>query len=158
MKIGDRIRALREELDLTQAQFAEKIGLKATAIGLYESGDRRVTDRSIMLIAQVYGISEEWLRGGIGSKYVVDADDEISLLSQKYNLSNRARIILETFLKMDDAQRKVLEDYIQAVSLQFLRLDQKVVPFAAMGGGGVVSEEEARRDLYVTEEDDDLED
>ncbi|MDZ5016726.1 helix-turn-helix domain-containing protein, partial [Clostridium perfringens] len=48
LSIGKRIKCLRKDkLNLTQAKFGERIGLKATAIGQMESGDRNVTDRTI---------------------------------------------------------------------------------------------------------------
>ena len=52
MSIGERVRLLRKELGLNQAQFAEKIGLKQAAIGLYENNQRGVADRIILLICE----------------------------------------------------------------------------------------------------------
>ncbi len=37
MTIGERIKALRKGNKLTQEEFGERIGLKGTAIGMYES-------------------------------------------------------------------------------------------------------------------------
>ena len=65
MSIGERVRLLRKELGLNQAQFAEKIGLKQAAIGLYENNQRGVADRIILLICEKYSVREEWLRDGI---------------------------------------------------------------------------------------------
>ena len=36
--LGDRIRARREQLNMTQAQLADKIGVKIATISRYESG------------------------------------------------------------------------------------------------------------------------
>lgn len=66
MNIGNRIKLLRKiSLNLTQAKFGKCIGLKSTAIGQMESGDRNVTDRTIMLICKEFNVNEEWLRHGL---------------------------------------------------------------------------------------------
>lgn len=64
--MNKRILELRKKLNLTQTQFGEKIGLKASAILAYEKGYRVVTERSIADICRVYNVSEEWLRTGRG--------------------------------------------------------------------------------------------
>lgn len=38
MSIGERIRARREELGLSQAELAKKIGITQGSVGNYESG------------------------------------------------------------------------------------------------------------------------
>lgn len=71
MTICSRLKLLRKEnLKLTQAKFGEKIGFKATAIGQMESGDRNVTDRTILLICKEYHVNEEWLRNGTGDIFI----------------------------------------------------------------------------------------
>ena len=42
------------------------IGLKATAIGLYESGDRNITEQTIMLLCSIFNVNEESLLTGNG--------------------------------------------------------------------------------------------
>ena len=38
MNIGDRIKKLRKELDLTQQKFGERLGVKGNTIAQYEVG------------------------------------------------------------------------------------------------------------------------
>ena len=71
MNIGNRIKLLRKiSLNLTQAKLGKCIGLKSTAIGQMESGDRNVTDRTIMLICKEFNVNEEWLRHGTGEMFI----------------------------------------------------------------------------------------
>ncbi len=70
MQIGSRIKELRKSLNLTQAEFGEKIGLKASAIGLYESNSRNITDRNISFICSFFRVSERWLRAGEGEMFL----------------------------------------------------------------------------------------
>lgn len=66
--MNTRIKQIRRELDLTQAKFAERIGMKQNSIALIESGKRNISDQAILSICREYGINEEWLRTGHGNK------------------------------------------------------------------------------------------
>lgn len=106
---------MRKELDLTQALFAEKIGLKATAIGLYESGDRTVTERSIVSICQIFDVNEEWLRTGKGEMFKRDESTVVSQLSREYELDDLDRRIIEAYLKLDPTKRGIIKDYVRSI-------------------------------------------
>lgn len=65
--IGQRIKQVRKLSKLSQTEFAAKINLKQSAVGMAERGVRSPTDRMIADICRVYGCSESWLRTGEGS-------------------------------------------------------------------------------------------
>ena len=72
----DRIKELRKSLGLTQAAFAEKIGVKQNTIAQYESGRNNPTDAVLSLICREYGVNEVWLRTGIGPMLVPRTREE----------------------------------------------------------------------------------
>lgn len=72
----DRIKELRKSLGLTQAAFAEKIGVKQNTIAQYESGRNNPTDAVLALICREYGVNEVWLRTGIGPMLVPRTREE----------------------------------------------------------------------------------
>lgn len=113
MTIGDRIKELRKELDLTQAAFAEKIGLRATAIGLYESGDRAVTERSILAICREYNVNEEWLRNGTGEMFLALDSSALDELTREYNLDSTQQMVMESLVSMNDLERRALKAFIR---------------------------------------------
>lgn len=76
MTTGERIKQLRKELHITQADLGSKIGLKQAAIGLYENNQRTVTDRCISDICREFNVSEEWLRTGSGEMFNQRSTDE----------------------------------------------------------------------------------
>lgn len=49
-KFGDRVRTLRYQKKLTQAQLAEKVGLSTNFIGMIERGVRNTTIEKMFLI------------------------------------------------------------------------------------------------------------
>ena len=66
----DRIASLRKELNLSQAKFAESVGLSRNFIGLVEGGERSLSDRSIDDICKVHHVNKEWLETGKGTMFV----------------------------------------------------------------------------------------
>jgi len=54
---GKRIRELRKEQGLTQAELAEKIGLSTNFIGMVERGERNITVLKVFKIAKAFNIT-----------------------------------------------------------------------------------------------------
>ncbi|MDR1971805.1 MAG: helix-turn-helix domain-containing protein [Treponema sp.] len=69
MHVGERIRQVRKTLKLSQAEFARAIFISNGYIAELEGGLKRVNDRIIYLIAMTFGVSEEWLREGVGDMF-----------------------------------------------------------------------------------------
>lgn len=65
-QIGQRIREVREAKNLTQLQIAEKlqVPVTATAISLYEKGEREISVDVLAEIAKITGVSVEYLATG----------------------------------------------------------------------------------------------
>ena len=58
-----RIRDLREDADLTQAQVAEILHMHKTTYVRYESGERELPFNIALLLAKQYGVSLDYLAG-----------------------------------------------------------------------------------------------
>ena len=71
-----RIRELRKHLGLTQKEFADRLGIKPTAIANYEGGRNVPIDAVISLICREFGVNESWLRNGEGEMATVSTRDE----------------------------------------------------------------------------------
>ncbi len=65
MTIGERIKKMRKELNLTQQGFAERMNLKQNTITRIETGSTSPSPAVISLICRTFRVREEWLREGI---------------------------------------------------------------------------------------------
>lgn len=65
----DRIKKIRKELEITQQEFANKLGVKRNNIAGYEIGSRSPSDAVISLICREFNVNEEWLRYGNGEMF-----------------------------------------------------------------------------------------
>ena len=63
-----RIRELREDQDLKQDNVAEKLGVKQTTYSKYELGKINVPVEMMMKLADLYGVSLDYLTGRTDSR------------------------------------------------------------------------------------------
>ena len=112
MTTGERIKLLRKEFKLTQSEFGERIGLKQTAIGTYETGIRNVPDRTISQISQAFRIREEWLRFGEEPRDI----PQVSSFLNDSDLDDLDRTILRAYIDLPSEKRQVLRDYILQIA------------------------------------------
>ena len=69
MSLGERIKQIRKDLNLTQKQLAEQLDLKQNTIATYEMGRLTPSDRTISDICREFGVNELWLRTGEGEMF-----------------------------------------------------------------------------------------
>lgn len=72
----DRIRDLRKALQMTQQEFAAKIGASRNSIASYETGARVPLDSVLTLISRTFNVNETWLRTGEGAMFNQVTRDE----------------------------------------------------------------------------------
>ena len=75
----ERIKELRKALDLTQQEFADKLGIKRGTLANYEIGRNPPIDAVISLLCREFRVNESWLRTGQGEMFqAVDREKEIA--------------------------------------------------------------------------------
>jgi transcriptional regulator with XRE-family HTH domain len=63
MKYNDRIRALREDRDLTQTKVANLLNIGQKTYSDYELGKTRIPLDSMLVLAKYYNVSMDYLSG-----------------------------------------------------------------------------------------------
>lgn len=59
----ERIRALREDADLTQAAVGSKINVPQRTYAYYESGQRMIPPQVLVALSELYNVSVDYLLG-----------------------------------------------------------------------------------------------
>lgn len=62
--LGQRILLLRRGLGISQAELAQRLHISASAVGMYEQGRREPSLKGIVELAQVFGVSVDYLLTG----------------------------------------------------------------------------------------------
>lgn len=91
--MNNRILLLRKTLNLTQKDFANKIGFKSS-ISDIENGKAPITERTIISICSIFNVNEEWLRFGSGNMFNV----ENKKYSEFFAIYNNLNHILQEYL------------------------------------------------------------
>lgn len=114
--MNERIKLLRRFLNLTQQEFADRIGVKRNTIANYETGRNDPIDSVVSLICREFGVNETWLRTGEGDMMDPQADNALENLAREKGLSPAEVVLIEKFLNLKPEVRRALVDYAVSVS------------------------------------------
>lgn len=111
--VGNRLKTIRTEFKLTQQSFADRIGISRGALANYEVDRNEPIDAVISLICREFGISEDWLRYGVGSmKRSTSRDEEIErFMNSVLNSENEdfRRRLINVLCRLDEKEWELLE-------------------------------------------------
>lgn len=139
MAIGTRIRRLRKDVDMTQRELADEVGLTESAIRNYERGIRVPSDEQIEKIARALDVSADSIReiGVTGARGALEVlfryehelslrpvvtDDGIAVaVNPKREGSQKAAAALKAWKRMRDRvdAGEVSEDEYEAWKARF---------------------------------------
>ncbi len=82
MTIAEGLRKERNKLNMSQKEFAEKLGINARTYASYERGERDISTSILLSICQTLGISSDELLGNSSAgtnidKPLTSSDDEL---------------------------------------------------------------------------------
>lgn len=98
--MNERIRQIRESLDLSRAAFGDKLGISGDVVNNLERGRIEIKDERVKLICSTFNVNEEWLRTGEGSMFVeIDKEDQLMEWAGRV-LSNDSADFKKRFVKM----------------------------------------------------------
>lgn len=134
----DRIKKLRKALDLTQQEFADRIGMKQNTIATYEMGRATPSDPTINNICKEFNVNETWLRTGEGEMFVqLSRDEEIAaFLGQvmktdhvdfrRRMVSVLSKLSLEEWKLLEQMAEKLLEEETKKADPGWAGLDNLI--------------------------------
>ncbi len=71
MTIGERIRGLREDRDMTQTQVAKLLGTSQTVYSRYERNERMLPTDLLIILCKYYKVSSDYILGLSSNRYIV---------------------------------------------------------------------------------------
>lgn len=120
--MNDRIRQLRKYFDLTQQEFADRIGVKRNTIATYETGRNEPIDAVVSLICREFGVNEEWLRKGNGEMFRKPSDEIGYYVEDLLEYEGHGNPFYDLIIEMmkeygelDDMSKTVIRDFFGTV-------------------------------------------
>lgn len=111
-----RIKLIRTHEGLTQAAFAEKIGLSRNFVAMIEIGQRDPSDRTISDICRIFSIQEDWLRYGLEPMRAEKTEEELIAEMVGSALSGSSRMkkaVIKLICSKTDEELQALEDMLR---------------------------------------------
>ena len=108
----DRIKEIRKERHMSQAEFGKTLGVSRDVISNYEMGRVEPTDLFINHLCATFGVNEEWLRSGTGEMFIKSKQSIIDELVEVYNLDVKEKAIIQAFLELSPQGRAGVLEYV----------------------------------------------
>ena len=106
--MNERIRQLRTALGLSQKDFADRIGLKQSAISFIEKDGSTITEQNIKAICTQFFVNEDWLRAGRGEMILVNERNQQAFIEIYEQLSPVFQdYLIQSAANLLEAQRKL---------------------------------------------------
>ena len=110
MEFAERLKTLRKQVKLTQAQIAEKLNISQQAYGSWERGVKKPTQENLVKIAQILNVSVDYLVGNSEEKS--DELDNIELLfrmNSKGLTEEEKEIFKKELIEFMEERKKLFE-------------------------------------------------
>lgn len=111
MKFNERLRAIRKEKGLTQAELAEKAGIAVNSVRLYEAGARLPKLDTIARMAVAMGLTANDLIAGQWGKF-----DGIFLSDEEFQQDDREAQLIYHFRNLNDDGQSVAVDRVEELA------------------------------------------
>lgn len=117
--MNERIKKLRKTLDLTQQEFADKIGMKRNTVANYETNRNEPSNSVVSLICKTFNVSEVWLRTGEGEMFANRSEsDELSAAVERLITGESAefkRRLINALSTLKDEHWLLLEEKLKEI-------------------------------------------
>lgn len=124
--MNERIKQLRREFNLTQAEFGRKVGLSRAEVANIESGRAPVRPATVPVICHILGVSQEWLETGHGEMVVKANSDIVSALADDYHLGLYGKQLLATYLELSDDDKRAVERFVAQLTANVQRAEDSL--------------------------------
>lgn len=110
----EHLKLARKQSGMTQKEVADNIGVGQSTYKNYECGIREPNGDTIVELANLFGVTTDYLLGREPAPD--DPDDPIEMLSRELNLNLYEKAIVTAYLAMDTKSRTDLVKMVQTVA------------------------------------------
>ena len=104
LKIGGKLKILRENQGMTQVQIYKKTGINNKTLSGYENNVSQPDLATLKLLSQVYGVSVDYLLSDFS------LDDEVA-----FKVDPTEQNLLKLFRKLDNGQKEIFLAQLKGV-------------------------------------------
>lgn len=120
----ERIRSLRQALNLSQTDFAKKMGMTRSMVSNMELGLIDIPDYKLEIISKAFNANLKWLRTGEGEMFN-PVMESLDALAEANQIDELTRAVVITLLEMPKAQREAFTNLVANVANKVRKADQE---------------------------------
>lgn len=114
--MNTRVKQIRKLLNLSQEEFASRLGITAAGISRIESGKRNLTEQMLIHICKEFNVNEDWIRYGRGEIFRKFPNAAMQELMQQFRLDELDMKIISEYILLDESKRRVIKEYIMKIA------------------------------------------
>ncbi|MDD3041277.1 helix-turn-helix transcriptional regulator [Bacteroides sp.] len=111
--MNERLRLLRDELNLSRAAFGQRIGVSGDVVNNLERGRVEIKEHIIKLICTEFSANEEWLRTGDGPIFVEPDTFSLDLFVEKHGMTGFELDVIKAYFELDPEIRKAVVSHFK---------------------------------------------
>lgn len=112
MTLSERIKAIRKDKKLNQADFGKMLGVSRDVINNIEHDRADVKEYMIKHICNTYNVNYLWLTEESGEMYEFSPTIILDELAEEYKLDELDKKIVLEYIKLSEDERNVLKKFI----------------------------------------------
>ncbi|MGB8454773.1 MAG: helix-turn-helix transcriptional regulator [Anaerocolumna sp.] len=119
MNINERIKFIRNKLNITQEEMAKQINIKQSSLSGIEKNRVNVSDRVIKDICREFSVSEEWIRTEHGTIFATyTEEDDLTVIMEEIVKSDDRFVknFLLTYWGLSKDNRAIISNFIDMLS------------------------------------------
>lgn len=114
--MNERLKLIRKTLNLTQNEFAERLGLAQNSVANYESGRRTPNEAIIKSVCREFNVDYFWLTEGTGEMFTSIPQTLVDSIADEYHLTDEYKAILEAFLQVPDEDKPAIQNFFLSIA------------------------------------------
>ena len=112
MNLSERIKYIREDMEMARAAFGETLGVSGDVINNMERGRVEIKEYMLKLICKVHNVNYFWLTDGKGEPYLSPPPVLMDDVVEKYELDEFDKVLVEEYVKLNPDTRNAVKQLI----------------------------------------------
>ena len=115
MTLGERMKEIRRNAGIKQAEFGALFGVKEGTVTSWETGLRNPSNAILFAICEKFSVNRKWLKTGEGEMLrQLSEDEELELIFDQIHMSTgpTIRAIIRAYWKLPDNAKAAVRQFI----------------------------------------------
>ena len=115
MTINERIKDFRKSVvQMSQREFADKLGMKQTSVSTFERPGGTVTDPTVKALCLAFNLNEDWVRYGTEPMYIQQPTFSLDQFVRDHQGTDLEIEIMKAYFELDPDIRKTVLSHFKA--------------------------------------------